>query len=85
MRVAANFQIVISMTRFLPDKALDVVDEAGANHTLLPVNQRPALSMCRSGAIVAKIWSTTKCTQSDKRSCRVLMLGKAECVWSDRD
>lgn len=69
LRVAAELADRYINDRFLPDKALDVVDEAGASHVLLPVNQRTGIiDVPQIEAIVAKIAHipTQNLTQSDK-------------------
>lgn len=61
--------------RFLPDKAIDVVDEAGAYQNLLPLNKRKKmLSVSEIESVVAKIARipVKKVSASDKDTLRNL-------------
>jgi ATP-dependent Clp protease ATP-binding subunit ClpA len=56
LAAAAELSAKHIQERFLPDKAIDVVDEAGAYQRLLPAEQRPdSIDVDQIEAIVAKI------------------------------
>lgn len=61
--------------RFLPDKALDVVDEAGASHSLLPMSERTGIiDKAEIEKIIAKVAHipTQSLNQSDKQKLQGL-------------
>ena len=56
MRVAAELSHRYMTDRFLPDKAIDVIDEAGAGQKLLPVSRRrKTISVNDIEAVIAKM------------------------------
>ncbi|MCY4043695.1 MAG: AAA family ATPase, partial [Cellvibrionales bacterium] len=75
LRVAAQLAAKHINDRFLPDKAIDVIDEAGAHQQLLPSSKRKkTISVAEVEAIVAKIARIPEKTVStdDKASLKGL-------------
>ncbi len=75
LQVAAELSDRYINDRFLPDKAIDVMDEAGATHHLLPANQRTGIvDVAQVEKIVAKIAHIPpkSITQSDKEKLKNL-------------
>lgn len=75
LRVAAQLAAKHINDRFLPDKAIDVIDEAGAHQRLLPSSKRKkTISVAEVEAIVAKIARIPEKTVStdDKASLKNL-------------
>ena len=75
LKTAAELSARYITDRFLPDKAIDVIDEAGAAQQLLPQNKRKktigASDVERVVAKIARIPSN-QVTSSDKESLRAL-------------
>ncbi|HSG91317.1 MAG TPA: ATP-dependent Clp protease ATP-binding subunit ClpA [Pseudomonadales bacterium] len=75
LRVAAELSARYITDRFLPDKAIDVIDEAGAAQLLLPASKRKKqLGPADIEAVVAKIARipSQQVTSSDKEALRDL-------------
>ena len=75
LRVATELSERYITDRFLPDKAIDVIDEAGASQKLLPPSRRKkAIGVSDVEAVVAKIARipSTQVTSSDKETLRNL-------------
>jgi ATP-dependent Clp protease ATP-binding subunit ClpA len=75
LRAAADLSARYISDRFLPDKAIDVMDEAGAYQNLLPVGKRKkSISVTEIEEIVAKIsrLPVRKVSTSDKEVLRNL-------------
>ena len=82
LRLAAELSAKYMHDRFLPDKAIDVIDEVGASVKLLPESRRPkkvSVQMVENTiARMAKIPVTTKAyssaaTQAPAVSCGSMM------------
>ncbi|HQY23156.1 MAG TPA: AAA family ATPase, partial [Gammaproteobacteria bacterium] len=95
LRAAATMAIRYIPDRFLPDKAIDVVDEAGAYQRLLPVNKRKkVIGVSDIERIVAKIARVPEksVSVSDKnalrnleRDLKLVIFGQDEAVASLSD
>lgn len=75
LRAAAELSAKFMNDRFLPDKAIDVVDEAGAYQNLLPINKRKKIiSVTEVEDVVAKISRipVKKVSARDKDTLRYL-------------
>ena len=75
IRVAAELSDRYINDRFMPDKAIDVIDEAGATHHLLPINQRSGVvDVPQVEKVVAKTAHipADSITQSDKEKLKNL-------------
>lgn len=56
LRAAAELSAKYINERHLPDKAIDVIDEAGASQRLLPVSKRKKSLMCRKLSTLLPRW-----------------------------
>lgn len=75
LKSAAELSARFINDRFLPDKAIDVVDEAGAFQNLLPVNKRKKIiTVCEIEEIISKMARipTNKVSASDRDVLRYL-------------
>ncbi len=91
MRVAAELAAKHIHDRFLPDKAIDVIDEAGATVKLMPAEQRPAeVGVHEIETVVARMAKIPPRTvagserdrlqTSGKRSCRSVIYGQDHAI-----
>ena len=74
LRAAANLSAKHITERFLPDKAIDVIDEAGAFHRLSNENKRKRIDVKDVEEIVAKMARipANSVSASDKKSLKYL-------------
>ena len=92
LKAAAELAEKYINDRFLPDKAIDVVDEAGAYQNLLTANKRrKIISVCEIESVVAKIARipVKKVSASDRdtmknleRDLKLLVYGQDEAITS---
>lgn len=92
LKAAAELSEKYINDRFLPDKAIDVVDEAGAYQNLLTANKRrKIISVCEIESVVAKIARipVKKVSASDRdtmknleRDLKLLVYGQDEAITS---
>ncbi|QIQ22471.1 ATP-dependent Clp protease ATP-binding subunit ClpA [Zophobihabitans entericus] len=75
LKNAVELSVKYLPTRFLPDKAIDLIDEAGAKNALLPVKKRKkTIGVAEIEAIIAKIARIPEVTVSVSDKTRLQQL-----------
>ena len=68
LKAAVDLSVKHIADRLLPDKAIDVIDEAGARQRLLPEDQRKAPSTCPKSSSSSRAW---RASRRSRCRCRI--------------